>query len=147
MGIVLNEEDFCKRKDANSYERGFLLILQANHKAALYLNCFLYILHRMRKIKRLQRNPRLRKRSPISLFLVFHMFHHDRNTIITAQEKYLPVSVCASLQDLNQKKGKCILISRTVVFSPRYALESLVVLYKNTNVRVLLLTNISDIQI
>ena len=61
------------------------------------------------------------------------MFHHDKHAVISTWETYLHVSVRASLHDLNPKKGKGISILGTVVFSPRYALESLVVLYDKTN--------------
>lgn len=63
--------------------------------------------------------------------LVVHMFHHDRQAVISTWD--LHVSVCASLHDLNSNKGKGILIFGTLVFSPRYALESCIVLYNKTN--------------
>lgn len=60
----------------------------------------------MRKRKRHYMNPRLGKRSPMPLPLVFHKLYHDRHTIIISQEKYLYVSVFAGTHDLNLKKKK-----------------------------------------
>lgn len=50
----------------------------------------------------------------------------------------------AGPHDLNPKKVRCIIIAGTVVFSPRYALELLAGLYKNTSEGAPLLTNISE---